>query len=122
MKKILMTVCLVACLALVMAGSAQAASVIFTGSATLAAGSSASILVTTSTNVSMLYSGNANGQTYGAATKNKAGNKYYATGGGGTASSGIYYMQSDNFVGATDFSGADPTTMFQQSSGAWTAQ
>jgi len=122
MEKILITVFQVVCLALVMAGQALADSVIFTGSTTLQAGNSPPMVVTTSNNVSMLYNGNTNGQTYGAATKNKLGNRYYATGGGQTVSTDIYYLQSDAFVGSTNFTGdgAAPDNMFTEASG-WTS-
>jgi hypothetical protein len=123
MKKIILTMFLAACLPLIIAGSAAALGQngqVFSGTGFLQAPSFGSIQITTSTNVFMLYRGNANGQTYGAYTKNKAGDKYYATGGGGGSSSGIFYKQNDTSVGDTGFSSLS-STCFATSSG-WTAQ
>lgn len=120
MKKILIAVFFVTCLALTIAGSAQAASS-FTGSTFMSYGSFASIIVSTSSNVYMLYNGNTtDAQSYGAYTKNKAGDKYYATGGGQGSSSGIYYQQNDTYVGKLNFPSM-ASTMFVQGDG-WTAQ
>jgi hypothetical protein len=84
-------------------------------------GSYASIIVSTSSNVFLLYNGNStDAQSYGAFTKNKAGDKYYATGGGQGSSSGIYYQQSDTYVGKVDFPSMS-STLFTQATG-WTAQ
>lgn len=113
-----MTVFFVTCLALVTAGSAQAAE--YVGTAAMSAPGFASIVVNISSNVYMAYEGNTNGQTYGAYTKNKAGDKYYATGGGGGASTGIYYMQADTYVGNTGFSAAGVNSLFVGT--GWTAQ
>ncbi|HYA88009.1 MAG TPA: hypothetical protein VEI57_13200 [Nitrospirota bacterium] len=103
-----------ACIAIVALGSAHADPMIFTGSSTFTGGAGLSMQVTTSPNVYLFYNGNANGQTYGAAAKNKWGDKYFATGGGQTASPGIYFLQNDTFVGSTDFStdGAAPDNIF----------
>jgi hypothetical protein len=120
MKRILITVIVVACLAFVMVGPAQAASS-FMGSTFMSYGTYASIIVTTSNNVYMLYNGDStSGQSYGAFTKNGAGDKYYATGGGQGSSSGLYFQQSDKYVGDTKFSGMT-STLFETASG-WTAQ
>jgi len=121
MKKILMTLFIVACLALAMAGSALAAGTSFTGSTFMSYGSFASIIVSTSSNVFLLYNGNTtDAQSYAAYTKNKAGDKYYATGGGQGSSSGLYYVQNDTYVGKTDFPSMS-STKFVQATG-WTAQ
>jgi hypothetical protein len=117
-KLIIMAVFFVTCLTLVTAGSAQAAE--YTGTAAMSAPGYASIVVNISSNVFMAYEGNSNGQTYGAYTKNKAGDKYYATGGGGGASTGIYFKQSDGYVGNTGFSDAGVNTLFVGT--GWTAQ
>jgi hypothetical protein len=120
MKKILMTMLIVTFLALAMAGSAAAGDS-FTGSTFMSYGTFASIIVSTSSNVFLLYIGNSSdAQSYGAYTKNKAGDKYYATGGGQGSSSGIYYNQSDGYVGKTDFPSMS-SDKFVQGSG-WTAQ
>jgi hypothetical protein len=116
---IMLTVFFVACLPLVMAGSAQAVTS-FTGSTFMSAAGFNSVAVTTSTNVYLLYNPNANGLTYGAYTKNKAGDKYYATGGGGGTSSGIYFMQSDSYIGDLSFPSMSSTSFV--SGAGWTAQ
>ena len=118
MKKMLMALFFVTCLALVTAGSAKAGE--YVGTAQLSAPGYASIVVNISSNVYMDYEGNSNGQTYGAFTKNKAGDKYYATGGGGGASTGIYFKQNDSYVGVTGFGDASPNSLFVGT--GWTAQ
>lgn len=120
MKKILIALVFVTCLALTIAGSAQAAES-FTGSTFMSYGTFASIIVSTSSNVYMLYNGNTtDAQSYGAYTKNKAGDKYYATGGGQGSSSGLYYQQMDTYVGKLDFPSMS-STLFVAATG-WTAQ
>jgi hypothetical protein len=119
MNKMLITLLFVICLAFVTAGTAHAGA--FVGTAQLSAPGYASIVVNISSNVYMDYEGNSNGQTYGAFTKNKAGDKFYATGGGGGASTGIYFKQNDTWVGETGFSNCSPNSLFASSSG-WTAQ
>jgi len=74
--------------------------------------------VSLSSNVYLYYNGAS--QTYGAATKNKAGDKQYATGGGPSADSGIYY-KIDTAVGVGSTNITDPTNAFVKSAG-WTAQ
>jgi hypothetical protein len=120
MKKMLMTLFFVTCLALVMVGSAQAAE--YTKTAQLSAPGYSSIIVTISNNVYMDYEGRGDGQAYGAYTKNKAGDKFFATGGGGGASTGIYFTQNDTFVGITGFTSVSPSSLFVYTSGNWTAQ
>ncbi len=121
MKKIIfLFVVTVLCLAA--AASAQAYSTggavtgqIMIGSTT-PAGSTASVSL--SNNVYLYYNGAS--QSYGAATKNKAGDKQYATGGGQTADSGIYF-KIDTAIGVGSTNITDPTNSFVHSSG-WTAQ
>lgn len=127
-----MTVIVVACLAFafVMAGPVQAqtdpSGNAFSGSAFFSYGTFNSVIVTTSSNVFMLYQGDpTSAQSYGAYTKNAAGDKFYATGGGQGASTGIYYMQNSSWVGSSRFTGTIPSTpsMFVTTSGdGWTAQ
>jgi len=83
---------------------------------TSVAGSTLSVSL--SNNVYLYYNGES--QSYGAATKNKAGDKQYATGGGQTADSGIYYI-IDTAVGVGSTNITDPTNSFIKSTG-WTAQ
>lgn len=121
MKKMLVAVFVISCLALSVAGTAQAAGTSFSGSTYLSYGTFASIVVATSSNVFMLYNGASTAQTYGAFTKNKAGDKYYATGGGQGTQPGLYYQQSDAFVSDVAFTGMESDDEFAAGSG-WTAQ
>ncbi len=121
MKPIAVIVFFVCCLVLSMGGSAHADPETFTGTATLSR-SGISIQVTTSSNVYLFYNGDVNGQSYGAASKNQFGDKYYATGGGQSASPGIYFIQNDIFLGSVDFTndGAAPDAPFVAAPG-WAA-
>ncbi len=122
MKKIILTVLFVTCLALVMASPSLATTgTSFTGSTYMSYGTYASVIVTTSNNVYVLYLGDTtNAQSYGAYSKNQAGDKYYATGGGQGASNGIYYEEDATYVGYVTFPNCD-STQFVTGSG-WTAQ
>jgi len=121
MKPLAIMAFCVTCQVFSMGGSAYADPLTFTGTATLS-NSGNSIQVTTSSNVYLFYSGDVTGQTYSAASKNKFGDKYFATGGGQTAFPGIYYIQNDIFLGSVDFTndGAAPDTPFTAAPG-WTA-
>ncbi len=117
MKKILMLLFVVSCLILATTMVASASQTV-TGSGyigTNAVGSSLS--VNTSTNVTIIYDGVP--QYYGATSKHKAGDKVYATGGGQGNLSGIYYQQSDAYVGVVN--SINVTSGFTDAS-SWTAQ
>ncbi len=122
MKKIILTLLFVTCLALVMTGSAQAVTS-FTGSTYMSYGDVNSVIITTSHNVYVVYNGDStNGQSYGAFSKNQAGDKYYATGGGVGAANGIYFEQNDTWVGNIAFSGMTSTLFTVSAGDGWTAQ
>jgi len=95
----------------------------FTGPSMIGTNTSGSTLsVQPSNNVYMNY--NAAAQTYGAASKNKAGDKQFATGGGQGSSSGIYFKQLDTCVGYVNTGCLDdPEVIFYTGGGdGWTAQ
>lgn len=123
MKKMIVLIFVVAVLCVAAADvQAYTAGQSFTGpsmiGSTTVAGSTLS--VQPSNNVYMNYNGAQ--QTYGAASKNKAGDKQFATGGGQGASSGIYFKLVETCVGyVTAGCLDDPTVLFVTSSG-WTAQ
>jgi hypothetical protein len=118
MKKIIVLLFVLSMLCMAVAtAQAYTAGGTFTGSAMVGTNAGSTLSVQTSNNVYMSYNGSS--QTYGAATKNRAGDKIYATGGGQGSASGLYYQQADTNVGLTTIT--DPTSMFAAGSG-WVAQ
>ncbi len=110
----------IACLAVAVgAMEAQAGYTNMFGSTTF--GTPSVVSVNLSTYVYCSYYGTA--QLYSAVCHNKAGDKEYATGGGGENASGIFFHQETNYIGTT---AADPGGLlsdenFKAGSG-WIAQ
>jgi hypothetical protein len=121
MKKIIVLLFVVAILG-VAAAEVQAAGASFTGPTMVGTALGSTLSVQPSNNVYVFYNGAQ--QTYGAASKNKAGDKQFATGGGQGSSSGLYYKISDICVGSVLVNCLDdPGFSFVFAAGTgWTAQ
>lgn len=121
MKKKIMMLLAITCLAIMFgAVQAQAAYTGMTGSTSIGAtGSTTNINF--STYVYCDYVGSA--QQYAAACHNKAGDKVYATGGGGANANGIYYKQNPNYIGCASVPDSPATSDSTFTGGTgWTAQ
>ncbi len=119
MKKKIMILFFIACLAITLgAVNAQAGSYTgMTGTTWIGAtGSTAPLNI--STNDYCDYYGAA--VQYAATCHNKAGDKVYATGGGGANASGIFYKQSANYIGSANSCTLINSSTFDGS--GWTAQ
>jgi len=75
--------------------------------------------VNTSNNVYIQYVSANSGQNYGASSKNRAGDRNYATGGGNGAATNIYY-QAGQTVGSSTL--LDPTNIMNGNTTGWSAQ
>ena len=122
MKKIIVFVGILSLLSIVGAMPAMAAgATAFGGGGTFTIGSAAgsSTSINTSNNVYLIYVTANNGQNYGASSKNRAGDRCYATGGGNGSATNIYY-QAGQTVGNSQ--PLDPTALETGDTSGWSAQ
>ena len=121
MKTIIVFIGIVALLCVVSASPAMAGSQTFGGGGTFTIGTVAgsTTSVNTSNNVYISYVTANNGQNYGASSKNRAGDRNYATGGGNGSATNIYY-QAGQTVGSSTL--LDPTNIMNGNTTGWSAQ
>jgi len=121
MNRIMAFIGIVALLCAFSASSAMAGSQTFGGGGTFTIGTIAgsTTSVNTSNNVYISYVTANNGQNYGASSKNRAGDRNYATGGGNGSATNIYY-QAGQTVGSSTL--LDPTNIMNGNTTGWSAQ
>jgi len=120
MKKIIGFLCIVSLLCIIGAVPAMAQQVIGGGGTfTLGSATGSTTSVNTSNNVYLEYVTANNGQNYGASSKNRSGDRCYATGGGNGAATNIYY-QAGQTVGVSTL--LDPTAIMNGNTAGWSAQ
>ncbi len=97
MRKMIVLVCVLTVLSFGIAIPADATVVGGTGGAIeIGSVTNSTTSVNTSNNVFLNYTpvSGTSGQSYGASTKHRAGDRYFGTAGGGTALSNVFWLQS----------------------------